>query len=102
MLPRYAAALCVASWLAAAHRSFPHGGVTCGEQFSTPDDALVIPNPQISWATSRILTCDAPIFWLEGDMVAGFNVQFTSLQLVIDRFETVRTAVAVIGPGLVT
>lgn len=85
--------------LAAAHRSLP-SGVTCGNQFSSEADALTIPDTKISWATYRISTCDAPVMWLKGYFDAGQSMEFTLGLPELDRFEDVRTAVVIIGPGL--
>mmetsp|Transcript_54530 Transcript_54530/g.100920 ORF Transcript_54530/g.100920 Transcript_54530/m.100920 type:complete len:645 (+) Transcript_54530:53-1987(+) len=83
-----------------AHRSLPPG-VTCSSQFNSSETALVVPNPGISWASYRILTCDAPVFWLSAeDVVVGQNLSFTVTIPVIDRFADVRVHVLVIGPGL--
>mmetsp|Transcript_397 Transcript_397/g.1363 ORF Transcript_397/g.1363 Transcript_397/m.1363 type:complete len:651 (-) Transcript_397:103-2055(-) len=83
-----------------AHRPLPPG-VTCSNQFNASDTPLVVPNPRISWAAYRILTCDAPIFWLSAeDVDVGQNLSFTVTIPVIDRFADVRAHVLVIGPGL--
>merc|ERR1719189_1943437 len=93
-------ALGLASLLAVhAHRSLP-SGVTCGNQFSTEDDALTIPDPTISWAAYRILTCDAPVMWLKGDFEAGQSMQFTMGLPELERFADVRGSVVIIGPGM--
>jgi plastocyanin len=95
----------VAAWLvlvglAAGHRSLP-SGVTCGNQFASSSTALEVPNPAISWASYRILTCDAPVFWLKAqDVSVGQNLSFTITAPVIGRFAGVRVSVLVIGPGL--
>ena len=50
--------ICTASpwWNVDAHRSIP-AGVTCSSQFFSPETAVTIPNPKVSWASSRIFTC---------------------------------------------
>jgi hypothetical protein len=87
--------------VATAHRSLP-SGVTCGNQFSSPDDALNIPDPLISWATYRIVTCDAPVAWWKGHFDAGQNIEYTLGVPVLERFVDTRVAVVIIGPGLPT
>lgn len=83
----------------AAHRSLP-SGVTCGNQFNSSTTALTIPDPKISWASYRILSCDAPIFWLKGQVDAGQMLSFTAGLPVLSRFSGVRVSVVIIGPGL--
>lgn len=82
-----------------AHRSLP-AGVTCGNQFNNSADALTIPESTISWASNRISTCDAPIFWLTTSAAAKQNLSFTALVPLLQRFDPVRLSVLVIGPGL--
>ena len=84
-----------------AHRSLP-SGITCGPQFASPNDPLVIPNPLISWANYAILTCEDPIRWFEADATEGQELKFTVTVPVIDRFEDVRMSVVFLGPGLPT
>jgi len=91
---------CLSVSLVASHRSLPPG-VTCGNQFSTSSTALEVPNPRISWAAYRILTCDAPLFWVAAPNVdVGQNLFFTVTVPVIERFAPARVHVLVIGPGL--
>jgi len=75
-------------------------GVHCGTQFNTSANALVIPNPKISWSTRWIATCNNPVLWLKGDMDKGFKMEFTSLTPNKERFKDVRVNVLTIGPGL--
>jgi hypothetical protein len=89
-----------ASELAHAHRPFPLG-IHCG-QFNTSEGALIIPNPEISWSTRWIATCDNPVLWLKGEMNKGFKMEFTSLTPNKERFKDVRVSVLTIGPGLPT
>jgi predicted nucleic-acid-binding Zn-ribbon protein len=94
------ASVAFALWSSAfAHRSLPPG-VTCGNQFNNSADALLIPNAKISWASYRIITCDAPVFWLKADTDANQNLSFTITVPKIDRFASLRVSVLIIGPDL--
>ena len=82
------------------HRSLP-SGITCGEQFSSPDTPLIIPNSEISWANYGIYTCDHPIQWYEVSNVEPTQeLKFTVTVPVLERFQDVRMAVTILGPGL--
>jgi len=81
------------------HRSLP-SGILCGSQFSSPDSALEIPNPKISWASYGIYTCDDPVMWFDAYADENQELHFTALVPVIERFEGSRMSVAIIGPGL--
>merc|ERR1719191_707685 len=39
-------------------------GVSCGAQFSSPASALTLPNSEDLWGAERVVTCDAPVFWV--------------------------------------
>lgn len=86
---------------AKAHRSLP-SGITCGPQFSSPETALTIPNPEISWANYAIYTCEHPVNWLEAVVVAEQKMKFTVTVPVINRFVDVKMSTVFIGPGLPT
>ena len=82
-----------------AHRSLP-SGITCGSQFASPETALVIPNPAISWATYSMFTCEDPVQWFEASASANQELKFTVTVPVLDRFEFVRMSAVFLGPGL--
>lgn len=82
-----------------AHRSLP-SGVTCGSQFASPETALVIPNPEISWANYAIYDCDHPVNWYEAAGTKDQEFKFTITIPVIERFEAVRMNAVIIGEGL--
>merc|ERR1719487_1957818 len=84
---------------AEAHRSLPDG-ITCDSQFSTASAPLTIPNPEISWASYRLFTCDHPVFWLQGDFIQDQNIYFTVGVPKLDRFSDVRMTTVLLGPGL--
>merc|ERR1740123_2813239 len=95
-----AAVLLAVAGLAATHRSLPPG-VTCGNQFSSAATALEVPNPEISWASYRITTCDKPVFWLKAANAKEKQPLFMTVVVpLIERFADVRISVLVIGPGL--
>jgi hypothetical protein len=55
----------------------------------------------ISFATTRIQTCDKPVFWAKGTAErASQSLEFTLGVPVLERFKDVRLGVVVIGPGL--
>jgi len=92
----------LAAWqqLVVAHRSLP-SGTTCGSQFFSPETALTIPNPLVSWASYRIFDCDQPVFWLDAQTeTENQTLHFTVTIPVIERFEDVRMSVVIIGPDL--
>jgi hypothetical protein len=118
------AAIASSPWgLVDAHRFLP-SGVTCSSQFFSPETALTVPNPKVSWASYRVFTCgkrmktvrmsffqyfntylsrvhaDEPIFWLEAQVEKNQTLSITVTVPVIDRFEDARISVAVIGPSL--
>jgi len=82
-----------------AHRSLPPA-ITCGEQFSSPDSPLVIPNPEISWANYGMYTCEYPVSWFEAAAEENQELKFTVTVPVLERFKNVRMTVVIIGPGL--
>jgi hypothetical protein len=84
-----------------ANRAIPFNGATCSPQFSTPEAALTIPDSAISWLTSRVFTCEDPIFWLDTEaVIPGQELAFTVGVPLVDRFEGVRMTVVFMGPSL--
>ena len=83
--------------MATGNRSIP-AGMTCGDQFSSPETALVIPNPKISWANYHVFDdCEHPIHWYE---VTGNVIRMTISIPAVPRFKDVRISGVVVGPNL--
>lgn len=81
------------------HRPLPDG-ITCGEQFSDSTSALNIPDPSISWAAHRLITCDEPVFWLKATFTDLEDIMFTAGVPIIERFADVQVNLVIIGPEL--
>jgi len=94
-----ATALVLLARLGSSHRTIPEG-TTCGLQFSTAEDPLVIPDPSISWATYRNVGCDGPVIYLSAELEESQPIAITIGVPEIERLAPLRPRALITGPGL--
>lgn len=92
---------------AAAHRPMVNG-VSCGQRFGSATDPLEVPDLEEYWGAHRVVTCDAPVFWVNFsvsgnvkrflDISAGSLHPFSSFRS--NRLWDLRIDALVLAPGL--
>lgn len=92
---------------AAAHRPMVNG-VSCGQRFGSSNDPLEVPDLEEYWGAHRVVTCDAPVFWVNFsvsgnvkrflDISAGSLHPFSSFGS--ERLWDLRIDALVLAPGL--
>lgn len=87
------------------HVSFAHRPLlekpSCRTDFSTPEQALHVPDISISWAFQHGATCDARAVWNSFDYHdKEIGVYFGIGVPVSPRFEDLRVDALLVGPGL--
>ncbi|CAK9059106.1 unnamed protein product, partial [Durusdinium trenchii] len=83
-------------------------GVSCGQRFAHPSDALQVPDLEDYWGAHRIVTCDAPVFWvnfsLSGNTKRYLDISAGTLHpassFSSDRLWDLRVDALVLAPGL--
>ena len=87
---------------AAAH--FPlANGASYGSRWSTLATAMPVEDITRSQSASRISFCDTPYFWFTFNAPASFTrLMVGGTVPVLERFWSIRVAVALLGPGLPT
>lgn len=106
------ALLCVAGFLGLAagqvHRPLTVG-TSCGQQFSTYDTALLVPDITTQWMVNRTVTCDGQTLWMNFFVPAdrvGQQIHVTAGSLhprsggQAGRFSNLRFDAAIFGPGM--
>eukprot|EP00746_Dinoflagellata_sp_MGD_P085474 gnl/MRDRNA2_/MRDRNA2_33831_c0_seq1.p1 gnl/MRDRNA2_/MRDRNA2_33831_c0~~gnl/MRDRNA2_/MRDRNA2_33831_c0_seq1.p1 ORF type:complete len:511 (-),score=104.34 gnl/MRDRNA2_/MRDRNA2_33831_c0_seq1:356-1888(-) len=76
---------------------------SCAPAYSTPSNALHVPDISISWAMNALQTCDANVnaLWLSWTAVAKNMSIYIGVGVpTMKRFELIRSDYLVVGPGL--
>ncbi len=90
------ATLVLAASPAYAHRPFWPAGAN-----GTIATAFPIENPVDSIVVNQVATCDSQVLWLRFDAHAGDQIYIQSGVPKVDRFDSYRPALALLGPGIV-
>jgi hypothetical protein len=89
-------------YIGSAHRPLLDAP-SCAPQFSSPMNALHVPDISISWAMNAVQKCDAKVnaLWLSWTAVqANMSIYIGVGVPTMKRFELIRSDYLVVGPGL--
>ena len=81
-------------------QGFGHKPLPFGEEHGDPSHALVVRDIDVSQVTYFEVTPASPEYWLAIDVPQSASLSLSIGVPVIDRFQSFRPALAVLGPGL--
>mmetsp|Transcript_40049 Transcript_40049/g.96706 ORF Transcript_40049/g.96706 Transcript_40049/m.96706 type:complete len:535 (+) Transcript_40049:107-1711(+) len=78
------------------------GRASCGEEYSTAENAYTIPDIREAWYLRRLATCSNPVFWTKFEVVESYQpIYIAVISPELERFEDELQFNGILyGPGL--